>query len=408
MIKYIKKCRNCNNKSIVNLFSLGKLNFSGKFPKYKEKIPFGNLTLVMCKSCKLVQLKEIFNMKYLYNKDYGYRTGINNTMCNHVKNVVRKISKNVKLKKDDNVLDIASNDGTLLNNYNNKIITWGMDPLLDKYKNEYKKINHKISNFFEYRTILKINKKVKFKIITALSVFYDLENPNLFLNSIKKILHQEGIFYLEFQDLMLILKKNMFDTICHEHLEYYSVTFMNKILKKHNLRIFDHSYNNINGGSSSYYICHDNAKYKSNRNKLIKILKQEKKIGIEKISTFKKFKKKINILKKNLVLLIDNLSKKNKTIHGYAASTKGNVLLQYYNLNNDKIKFISDRNPKKDGLFTPGTNIKIISEKKSRKLNPDYYLVLAWHFKKEILKREIKIRKKGTKFIFPLPKIEII
>ena len=408
MIKYIKKCRNCNNKSIVNLFSLGKLNFSGKFPKYKEKIPFGNLTLVMCKSCKLVQLKEIFNMKYLYNKDYGYRTGINNTMCNHVKNVVRKISKNVKLKKDDNVLDIASNDGTLLNNYNNKIITWGMDPILDKYKNEYKKINHKISNFFEYRTILKINKKVKFKIITALSVFYDLENPNLFLNSIKKILHQEGIFYLEFQDLMLILKKNMFDTICHEHLEYYSVTFMNKILKKHNLRIFDHSYNNINGGSSSYYICHDNAKYKSNRNKLIKILKQEKKIGIEKISTFKKFKKKINILKKNLVLLIDNLSKKNKTIHGYAASTKGNVLLQYYNLNNDKIKFISDRNPKKDGLFTPGTNIKIISEKKSRKLNPDYYLVLAWHFKKEILKREIKIRKKGTKFIFPLPKIEII
>jgi len=408
MIKYIKKCRNCNNKSIVNLFSLGKLNFSGKFPKYKEKIPFGNLTLVMCKSCKLVQLKEIFNMKYLYNKDYGYRTGINNTMCNHVKNVVRKISKNVKLKKDDNVLDIASNDGTLLNNYNNKIITWGMDPILDKYKNEYKKINHKISNFFEYRTILKINKKVKFKIITALSVFYDLENPNLFLNSIKKILHQEGIFYLEFQDLMLILKKNMFDTICHEHLEYYSVTFMNKILKKHNLRIFDHSYNNINGGSSSYYICHDNAKYKSNRNKLIKILKQEKKIGIEKISTFKKFKKKINILKNNLVLLIDNLSKKNKTIHGYAASTKGNVLLQYYNLNNDKIKFISDRNPRKDGLFTPGTNIKIISEKKSRKLNPDYYLVLAWHFKKEILKREIKIRKKGTKFIFPLPKIEII
>ena len=301
--------------------------------------------------------------------------------------LLEKISKNVKLKKDDNVLDIASNDGTLLNNYNNKIITWGMDPILDKYKNEYKKINHKISNFFEYRTILKINKKVKFKIITALSVFYDLENPNLFLNSIKKILHQEGIFYLEFQDLMLILKKNMFDTICHEHLEYYSVTFMNKILKKHNLRIFDHSYNNINGGSSSYYICHDNAKYKSNRNKLIKILKQEKKIGIEKISTFKKFKKKINILKNNLVLLIDNLSKKNKTIHGYAASTKGNVLLQYYNLNNDKIKFISDRNPRKDGLFTPGTNIKIISEKKSRKLNPDYYLVLAWHFKKRNFKK---------------------
>ena len=408
MIKYIRNCRNCNNKSIMSLFSLGKLKFSGKFPKYKEKIPYGNLTLVMCKSCKLVQLKEIFNMKYLYNKDYGYRTGINTTMSNHVKNVARKLSKKAKIKKNDNVLDIASNDGTLLNSYNKKIITWGMDPILNKFKNEYKKINHKISNFFDYKSILKINKKAKFKAITALSVFYDLENPNFFLDGIKKLLHDEGIFYLEFQDLMLILKQNMFDTICHEHLEYYSVTFMNKILRKHKLRIFDHFYNDINGGSSTYFICHDNAKYKTNKSKLDVILKNEKKIGIEKISTFKKFKKRIDKLKNELNLLINKLSKNNKTIHGYAASTKGNVLLQYYNLDNNKIKFISDRNPRKNNLFTPGTNIKIISERISRKMNPDYYLVLAWHFKKEILKRELKIRKKGTKFIFPLPRIEIV
>ena len=404
----IKNCRNCGDKSIINLFSLGKLKFTGKFPKNKEKIPYGNLTLVMCKSCKLVQLKEIFNMKYLYNKDYGYRTGINTTMSNHVKHVVRKLSQNSKLKKNDNVLDIASNDGTLLNNYNKKIITWGMDPILNKFKNEYKKINYKISNFFEYKFILKRNKKVKFKVITALSVFYDLENPNLFLNGIKKILHQDGIFYLEFQDLMLILKNNMFDTICHEHLEYYSVTFMNKILKKHNLKIFDHFYNDINGGSSTYFICHDNAKYKTNKNKLNVILKNEKKIGIEKVSTYKKFKKRIDKLKNELNLFVNKLAKKNKEIHGYAASTKGNVLLQYYNLDNKKIKFISDRNPKKNNLFTPGSNIKIISENASRKINPDYYLVLAWHFKNEILQREIKMRKKGTKFIFPLPNIKVV
>jgi hypothetical protein len=404
----IKKCRNCSSKSTINLFSLGKLKFTGKFPNHKDKIPYGNLTLVMCKSCKLVQLKEIFDTKYLYNKDYGYRTGINKTMSSHVKNVVKKLTRIAKLKKSDNVLDIASNDGTLLNNYNKKIITWGMDPILNKFNNEYKKINYKIPNFFEPKSILKINKKIKFKVITALSVFYDLENPNLFLDGIKKILHDEGIFYLEFQDLMLILKNNMFDTICHEHLEYYSVTFMNKILRKHKLRIFDHFYNDINGGSSTYFICHDNAKYKKNKSKLDVILKSEKKIGIEKISTFKKFKKKIDKLKNELNLLINKLSKNNKIIHGYAASTKGNVLLQYYNLDNNKIRFISDRNPRKNNLFTPGTNIKIISEKVSRKMNPDYYLVLAWHFKKEILKRELKIRKKGTKFIFPLPKIKII
>ena len=408
MTKHIKKCRNCSNKSFINLFSLGKLKFTGKFPQHKEKIPYGNLTLVMCKSCKLVQLDEIFNMKYLYNKDYGYRTGINTTMSNHVKHVVIKLSQSAKLKKNDNVLDIASNDGTLLNNYNKKIITWGIDPVLKIFKNEYKKINYKISNFFEYKSILKINKKVKFKAITALSVFYDLENPNLFLNGIKKILHQDGIFYLEFQDLMLILKNNMFDTICHEHLEYYSVTFMNKILKKHNLKIFDHFYNDINGGSSTYFICHDNAKYKTNKNKLNVILKNEKKIGIEKVSTYKIFKKRIDKLKNELNLLVNKLAKKNKKIHGYAASTKGNVLLQYYNLDNKKIKFISDRNPKKNNLFTPGSNIKIISENASRKINPDYYLVLAWHFKNEILQREIKMRKKGTKFIFPLPNIKVV
>ena len=405
---YIKKCRNCKSKSLVNLFSLGKIRFTGKFPKYNEKIPHGSLSLVMCKLCKLVQLKHIFNMKYLYNKDYGYRTGINATMSNHVKNVVRTITKISRLKKEDNVLDIASNDATLLKNYNKKIQTWGIDPILKKFRNEYKKINYKIPNFFNYKLIIKKNKQIKFKIITALSVFYDLENPNTFLAGIKKLLHDKGIFYLEFQDLMMIIKNNMFDTICHEHLEYYSVTFINKLLKKHNLRIFDHFYNDINGGSSAYLICHDKAIYKTNKNKINKILFNEKKFGIEKVSTYKNFKKRINLTKKKLNSKIKKIIKDKKIIHGYAASTKGNVLLQYYNLDNNKIKFISDRNPNKINLYTPGSNIRIISETESRKLKPDYYLVLAWHFKKEILSREKIIRKKGTKFIFPLPNIEII
>ncbi len=408
MSSYIKKCRNCNSKSLVNLFNLGKIRFTGKFPKYKEKIPYGELNLIMCKKCKLVQLKHIFNMKYLYNKDYGYRTGINSTMSNHVKNVVKKITKFSKIKKGDHVLDIASNDATLLKNYNKNINTWGIDPILNKYLKEYKTINYKISNFFSSKLILKKKKKIKFKIISALSVFYDLDNPNIFLRGIKNILANDGIFYLEFQDLMMILKKNMFDTICHEHLEYYSVSFIHKLLKKHNLRIFDHYYNDINGGSSAYLICHDNSKYVSKSKKINSILYNEKKFGIEKVSTFKTFKKRIDKMKKKINIKIDKLLKDKKKIHGYAASTKGNVLLQYFNLDNKKIDYISDRNSNKSNLFTPGSNIKIISEKRSRSMNPDYYLVLAWHFKKEILKREKLIRKKGTKFIFPLPKVEII
>ncbi len=404
----IKKCRNCNSKSIKELFSLGKIKLTGKFPRRNEKIPFGNLTLVMCASCKLVQLKEIFNMKYLYNQNYGYRTGINFTMRNHVKKVVEKLTNIVELSTNDKVLDIASNDATLLNFYSNKVIKYGVDPILNKYKKEYKSIDYKFPNFFDYKIFLKKNSKPKFKIITALSVFYDLKNPNIFLDGVKKILHEDGVFYLEFQDLMLILKKNMFDTICHEHLEYYSVTFINKILKKHNLKIFDHFYNAINGGSSSYLICHKHSKFKVKKSKINKILHEEKKYGIEEEATYKSFKKRIDNLKMKINSKIENIIKKKKVIHGYAASTKGNVLLQYFKLDGKKIKFISDRNPKKNNLYTPGSNIKIITESTSRKMKPDYYLVLAWHFKKEILARERIIRKKGTKFIFPLPKVEII
>ena len=153
MTAYIKKCRNCNSKLIATLFNLGKMRFTGKFPKLNEKIPYGNLTLAMCKSCKLVQLKEIFNMKYLYNKDYGYRTSINSTMKNHVASVVNTLTKKSKIKRRENVLDIASNDATLLLNYKNKIITWGIDPILRKFKSEYKTINYKIPNFFSHKSI---------------------------------------------------------------------------------------------------------------------------------------------------------------------------------------------------------------------------------------------------------------
>ena len=404
----IKKCRNCNSKLLKNLFSLGSLKLTGKFPKKNERIPYGNLSLVMCYSCKLIQLREIFDMKYLYNENYGYRTGINLTMKNHVKQVVKKLTKIVNLNADEKVLDIASNDGTLLNFYDKKIVKYGVDPILNKYIKEYRNINYKFPKFFDYKFILENDPNVKFKIISALSVFYDLENPNIFLNGIRKLLDRNGIFYLEFQDLMLILKKNMFDTICHEHLEYYSVTFINKILKKHKLKIYDHYYNNINGGSSAYLICHEKSDYKVKKNKINQIILNEKKFGIEKVKTYKNFKKKIDNLKIKINLVIKKVNEKGKIVHGYAASTKGNVLLQYLKLNDSKIKFISDRNPKKTNLYTPGSNIRIISETMSRKMKPDYYLVLAWHFKKEILLREKFIRKKGTKFIFPLPNLEII
>ena len=403
----IKRCRNCKSKKLFKLFSLGNLCFTGKFSSFKDNIKKKPVTVVLCKSCELVQLAHNYDLKYLYGPDYGYRTGINKTMTDHVKKITKTLAKKTLLKKNDVVLDIASNDGTLLNSYKKNIIKFGVDPVLNKYIKNYKKIRYSVSGFFSASKVKEKTKK-KFKIISALSVFYDLLNPNKFLKDVKTLLLPEGVFLLEFADLASIIKYKMFDTICHEHLEYYSSKVIINLVKKNDLRVFDIKQNFINGSSKQYYICHKNSKIKSKSETIKKTLTEESKLKLDKVKTFKEFIKKIDSLKNRLNNKIKYIRRNNQNIHCYGASTKGNVLLQYFNIDNKKISFAAERNKNKYGLVTPGSKIKIISEEKSRKMKPDYYLVLPWHFKKEILRREKNILRKGTKFIFPLPNFEII
>ena len=405
----IKHCRLCNNNKLSFLFSLGNLSFTGKFSHNNQiNIPKSKISLVICKKCKLVQLSQNFNPKYLYGKDYGYRTGINLTMKNHVKKIVIEAQKLSKINKGDYVLDIASNDGTMLNYYKKDLVTVGIDPILSNFKKFYKNINFKVNDFFSFNTLKNNKLDNKYKIISALSVFYDLKKPNNFLKDIKKLLHPSGVFILEHADLLSIVKNNLFDTICHEHLEYYSTKIIIDIMYKNNLKVFNIKKNNINGGSIRYYISHKDAKFKINKKKILPIINEENKFKLEKINTYKNFLKKINIQKNKLNFFLKKELIKKKIFHGYGASTKGNVLLQYFKIDNNQIDFVADRNPKKYNLYTPGTKIKIISEKLSRRIKPDYYLVLPWHFKSEILKRERKIRNKKTRFIFPLPKFQVI
>jgi len=400
-------CRSCYSKKLLDLFSLGKIHFTGKFSKFPNKIKKGELGLIMCNYCKLVQLNTNFDLKYLYGPDYGYRTGINKTMKVHVRNLVKNLANKYKLKKGDAVLDIASNDGTLLNFYNKNIITFGIDPLIKKYIKFYKKINYKVSNFFNYKYV-KSKYKKKFKIITALSVFYDAQKPVKFLNDIAKLLDKEGIAVIEFADLESIIKYNMFDTICHEHLEYYSTAVLLDMINNNNLKLIDIKKNKINGSSKQYYICKKNAAHQINSRVIKKIILAEKKLHLDEKKTFVSFKKKIDKVKHILTNKITKIKERGKTIHGYGASTKGNVLLQYFELDNLTIDYIAERNPKKYNHYTPGSKIKIISENRSRSLKPDYYLVLPWHFKKEIIKREKNTINKGSSFIFPLPNIETV
>ena len=227
------------------------------------------------------------------------------------------------------------------------------------------------------------------------------------MRDVKLLLDEKGVFILEHADLYMIIKNKIFDTICHEHLGFFSSKVIIEMVKKIGLKVFHHEYNDINGGSSRYYISHLNSDNKVKKS-VKRVLQKENSVGLHSKKTFTKFFKKILDERKKAQKIIKNIKDKKLTIHGYGASTKGNVLLQFYDIGNKDIDCIADRNPLKYNLFTPGTKIKIISENHSRKLNPDYYIVLPWHFKKEILLREKKARKKGTKFIFPLPSVSVV
>ena len=408
--KKITKCRICKSVKLKGVLDLGNQAFTGKFPLSKTRnIEKSPLSISLCLKCKFVQLSHNFKSSYLYNLEYGYESGINSTMKNHLSKITKKVAKLKKLTKNSMVVDIASNDGTLLNSYNKNVIKVGIDPILNRFKKNYLNIDHKIPDFFSYKNFRKLNLNKKADVITAFAVFYDINDPNKFLSDIKKCLDNQGIFIIEQSNLAHMIRLNSFDTICQEHLGYYSTQVIQKLLKINKLKIFDHEYNESNGGSSRYYITHnENDNITINKKNINKALNFEKKFKLDKIDTYLAFEKKIQKIKEVCNKKIAAILNLKQTIHGYGASTKGNVILQYFNIDNKQINFISDRNPFKYNRYTPGTKIKIISEKKSRDLKPNYYFVLPWHFKKEVLKREIKIRKKNTKFIFPLPKFSII
>ena len=405
----IKNCRSCSSQSFKKLYTLGNQYLTGIFPKNKsQNVSKGELSMVMCNKCFLLQLENSFDVNTMYGENYGYLSSLNPHMIKHLKIKSEKLKKISKLSSSDIVMDIGSNDGTFLSNYKRTNRLIGVDPTIKKLKKFYRKDIIKIADFFSADKVFHHIKTKKPKIITSISMFYDLPSPIKFAQDIYECLDDNGIWHLEQSYMPSMLKNISYDTICHEHLEYYSSNIIINLMKKNNLRVFDIKNNDINGGSSRYFICHKNGKFKINKNKITKILRQEEKLKLEDKNSYFKYYKKINLIKNKTKKLIENLLSKGKVIHGYGASTKGNVFLQYLEISSKKIPFIAERNPLKFNKFTPGNYIKIISEKKSRLKKPDYYLVLPWHFKKEILKREMKIRRQGTKFIFPLPNLKVI
>jgi hypothetical protein len=350
---------------------------------------------------------------------YWYRSGINNTMKKQLHNIVDEIISRINHKEGDLWLDIACNDGTLLAHVPDSFIKLGIDPADDSYYTESSKVATVIQDYFNYDSFCKSpysDKKVD--VITTIAMFYDLINPHSFIEDVYKILDDNGIWVLQMSYTPLMLKQLAFDNICHEHAYYYSLTGVKKLLEKHNFKIVDCSLNDVNGGSFRIYVQKTQASINSFATQPLRdvcsyrvdtILEYEKtQCDISDYKVWEKFAKDIEELKEKTVSFIKAEKEKGKIICGYGASTKGNTLLQYFGLDDSIITAIAERSPYKYGLRTIGTNIPIMSEEAVRKLNPDYMLVLPWHFISEFVKREDEYLSQGGKFIIPCPKFEII
>ena len=418
--KTIKNCRIDNSKlySSLNLGNIYISDFTSKRlsnEELKHNQISSNLKLVYSKKSELVQLDTTIDQKKLY-KNYWYFSGTNKTMQDQLYDIYKNCSDLVRLSKNDIVLDIGCNDGTLLSYFKKDAKTFGIDPAENISKYAKKIVDYHCCDFFSKNSYFSKVKK-KAKIITSIAMFYDLDEPNKFVKNIKSCLDDKGIWIIQMSYLPLMLKQNAFDNIMHEHLEYYSLKSLNYLLKKNNMKIIDVTLNNTNSGSFRVIVTHE-------KNDLKDFNLFDLDLSEFRLQSLKEFEKKYldNLPKKldefqirvinNKDKTLDFLSKIKKSgyrIFAYGASSKGNTLLQYYGLDENMIEFIAERQKRKEGLFTVKSNIPIVSEKLFRKQkHKSYTLVLPWHFTNEFLKRESNYLNKGNHFIVPLPQLKII
>jgi SAM-dependent methyltransferase len=407
-------CRVCGSNSLTPVIDLGPQYLQGSFVKPGKEMPSTrkiNCSLVRCNpqvdenACGLLQMEHSVPSEILYAA-YWYRSGTNATMRNHLKEIVGSTSALLK-KENCTVLDIGCNDGTLLSYYPADWKKFGCDP--SDVAQEVK-IATVVQDIFPSAELFKVMGDNKMDVITSIAMFYDLENPVDFVKNIKKYLSSEGIWVFEMSYMPKMLALDSYDTICHEHLEFYSLAVLEKIVGMAGMKIFRIAFNDINGGSIRCYATHNESGLYYNKvdHKLMNdIRQQEFDLELDTDKPYVAFQYRIEKVKHDLHDLLVKLKKEGKKVHVYGASTKGNTILQWCEINSMLVEYAAERNPDKYGAFTLGTNIPIISEAESRAMNPDYYLVLPWHFKEEFIEREKEALEKGTGFIFPIPTIDI-
>jgi len=410
MIRSISKCRICGGGNLVTVMSLGEQALTGVFPRTRtEKITSGPLVLVKCADkdgCGLVQLKHSYDLSEMYGINYGYRSGLNSSMVRHLEAKVTRILASGVLEPGDLVIDIGSNDATTLRAYpRGQYQLVGIDPTGVKFAEFYPTEIRLIPEFFSAKAVSEALIGRKAKVITSFSMFYDLEDPIAFAREIEGSLHEDGVWIFEQSYLPSMLRTNSFDTICHEHLEFYALKQIIWITDQAGLKVLDVEFNEINGGSFSITAGKAGSSRNSKTEWIQKILADEENLGLDSPDAFEGFRSRVEEARDALLSFLHNAKKEGKRVCGLGASTKGNVLLQYYGIDDQLVQEIGEVNQDKFGAYTPATLIPLVPEDQVLASNPDYLLVLPWHFRGFF---EHLPKMKGRTLVFPLPKFEVV
>lgn len=408
MYKKVTKCRICGNENLELLIDLGEQMLTGVFPREKgEKLTVGPLRLVKCMggddTCGLVQLEHSYDSGEMYGENYGYRSGLNASMVAHLHGKVAHIQGLVSLKPGDLVVDIGSNDGTTLRAYPQELDLVGIDPTGIKFHTYYPAHVQLIPEFFSAQLLKEHFPGKKAKVVTSFSMFYDLEAPIDFMREIHEVLADDGIWVFEQSYMPAMLATNSYDTVCHEHLEFYALRQIKWMTDKVGFKIIDVEFNDVNGGSFSVTVRKSSAD-DATEPAVQKILDDEHASGLDTLAPFKAFADRVSQSKQDLLRFIESARAEGKTIVALGASTKGNVLLQYCGLTATEIPFVGEVNAEKFGCYTPGTWIPIISEKDLLARQPHYLIVLPWHFRKFFENSKMLA---AQNLVFPLPVLSV-
>lgn len=405
----LTKCRVSGSTTLLPMLDLGEQEMTGVFPaKPNDPVTAGPLQLVWCPESGLLQLAHSYDLGEMYGDNYGYRSGLNQSMVQHLTAKINELERFVDLKPGDAVLDIGSNDATSLKAYKTSgVVRTGMDPTGKKFREFYPPEIALVPDFFSAQAYRSAGKPAP-KIVTSIAMFYDLENPIAFAREIESILAPGGIWHFEQSYMPAMLRMTSYDTVCHEHIEYYSLGVVQKILDAAGLRVVDIKMNGVNGGSFAVTAARRDDVRRGGEAVAQWLLEQEERMGLSTPRPYRDFEERVFRHRADLRRLLEALRDDGKKVLGYGASTKGNVILQFCGIDASLVPAIAEVNPDKFGKLTPGSRIPIISETEARAMKPDYFLVLPWHFREGIVRREAEFLADGGRFIFPLPEIEIV